>query len=77
MGYFITGFGGWSKKLIESGDADFTYAYYCFHKLKMLPSEYGALDIFEKATILAFIDVKLKNDREREKELEKVRKRGK
>ena len=42
----------------------------------MLPSEYGALGIFEKATILAFIDVKLKNDREREKELEKVRKRG-
>lgn len=42
----------------------------------MLPSEYGALDIFEKAIIIAFIDEKLKNDREREKELEKARKRG-
>ena len=43
----------------------------------MLPSEYAALDIFEKAIIIAFIDEKLKNDKEREKELENTRKRGK
>ncbi len=41
----------------------------------MLPSEYGALDIFEKAIIIAFIDEKLKNDKDREKELEKQKKR--
>ena len=40
----------------------------------MLPSQYAALDTFEKAVVIAFIDRKIKNDKEKEKELE--RKRG-
>ncbi len=42
----------------------------------MLPSEYTALDIFEKAIIIAFIDEKLRKEKDREKKLEKAGKRG-
>ena len=39
----------------------------------MLPNEYAALDTFEKAAVIAFIDMKIKNDKEKEKEIKERR----
>ena len=49
---------------MKEGDADTYYAYYCFHKQKMLPSEYIALPIHEKVLIMTFIDEHLKNEKD-------------
>jgi len=59
---------------MKGGDADAYYAYYCFHKQKMLPSEYIALPVHEKVLIMAFVDEHLKQEKEAQK---KVRKRNK
>ncbi len=48
------------------------YAYYCLHKLKILPSVFVDMEQEEKASIIAFIDVKLENDK---KEAKKARKK--
>ena len=71
MGYFVTRLGGRGKKLINSGNPDINYAYYCFTKHGMLPSQYTVLDDMEKAFIIAAIDLKLEADKERDKKLKK------
>ena len=48
--------------------ADYNYAYYCLHKLKILPSQFAEMDIYEKAFIMACIDIKVKKEKEAEKE---------
>ena len=48
--------------------AEYNYAYYCLHKLKIRPSEFAEMDIYEKAFIMACIDLKLKREKEAEKE---------
>lgn len=48
---------------MKEGDADTYYAYYCFHKQKMLPSVYIALPLHEKALVMAFIDEHLRNEK--------------
>lgn len=50
------------------------YAYYCFHKLKLLPSQFDALPIREKAMVIAFIKVRIEAE---EKEQAKLKKAGK
>jgi len=55
-------------------DSDFSYAYYCFHKIKMLPSQYAELDIYEKAMIIAFINKKLEDEKEAERKAKSKRK---
>ena len=45
------------KKLIKGGDSDANLAYYCLHKFQMRPSEFLGLDPFEKAFLIAAIQV--------------------
>ena len=44
--------------------AEYNYAYYCLHKLKIRPSEFAEMDIYEKAFIMACIDIKIKKEKE-------------
>lgn len=46
-------------------------AYYCFHKLKILPHEFDALPIREKAMIVAFIQERIESEK---KEMSKAKK---
>ena len=71
MGCKSFGSGGRCKKLIKEGDPDTSYAYYAFHRLKMLPSEYLSLNPFDKAAVIAFIDEKARKDREEAKQMKK------
>ena len=48
--------------------AEYNYAYYCLHKLKIRPSEFAEMDIYEKEFIMACIDIKIKKEKEAEKE---------
>lgn len=48
--------------------AEYNYAYYCLHKLKIRPSEFAEMDIYEKGFIMACIDLKIKREKEAEKE---------
>ena len=51
------------------------YAYYCFHKLKLLPSQFDALPIREKAMVIAFIKVRIEAEEREQAELKKAGKR--
>lgn len=48
--------------------AEYNYAYYCLHKLKIRPNEFAEMDIYEKGFIMACIDLKIKREKEAEKE---------
>ncbi len=54
------------------GDPESNYAYYCLHKLRMLPSQFLGLPIRERAYVIAAIDVKTENDK---KEAAKIKSR--
>lgn len=56
------------------GDSDANYAHYCLHKLHMLPSTFVNLDPYEKAFIIASIDIKVENEKKERKRAEKKRK---
>lgn len=47
------------------------YAYYCFHKLKLLPSQFDALPPREKAMVIAFIQTRIEAEK---KEMASVKK---
>jgi len=47
-------------------------AYYCFHKLKLLPSQFDALPKREKAMVIAFIQERIESEK---KEASKMKKR--
>ena len=51
------------------------YAYYCLHKLRITPRQFDEMDKYEKAFIIASIDIKVKNEKEEEKKLKSKRKR--
>jgi hypothetical protein len=51
------------------------YAFYCLHRLKILPSQFLEMDDEEKAFIIAAIDIKAADDKKRAKEIERKRKR--
>ena len=51
------------------------YAYYCFHKLKLLPSQFDALPIREKAMVIAFIKVRIAAEERDQAKLKKAGKR--
>ncbi|QBK27216.1 hypothetical protein DKZ56_13340 [Ureibacillus thermophilus] len=59
------------------GDSDANIAHYALHKLKLLPSQYLALDRYEKAFIIASIQVKIEAEKEARKEAERKSKGGK
>ena len=48
--------------------AEYNYAYYGLHKLKIRTSEFAEMDIYEKGFIMACIDLKIKREKEAEKE---------
>lgn len=41
------------------------YAYYCLHQFHMLPSAFLNLPRKEKATIAAFVDLKLEHEKQK------------
>ncbi len=47
------------------------YAYYALHKLHILPSVFLELDEQEKAFIIAAIQIKVENDKEKQRELDR------
>ena len=49
-------------------------AYYCLHKLRMLPSQYLSLEVKEKAFVEASIILKIEKEA---KETKKIGKKGK
>ena len=51
------------------------YAYYCLHKLKITPRQFEEMDIYEKAFIIASIDIKMENEKKQEKKAKSKRKR--
>ncbi|MBR2504678.1 MAG: hypothetical protein IKB61_01900 [Elusimicrobiaceae bacterium] len=51
------------------------YAYYCLHKLKITPRQFDEMDRYEKAFIIAAIDIKLEKDDKEAKKLKSKRKR--
>ena len=52
------------------GDSEANYAYYALHKLRIRPKEFIEIDRYEKAFVIAAIDIKSENDR---KEANKLR----
>lgn len=49
------------------------YAYYCLHKLKITPRQFDEMDRYEKAFVIAAIDIKQDNDKEENKKLKRKR----
>ena len=50
-------------------------AYYCLHKLKILPSQFLQLDINERAFIVAAIEIKIEEDKKQEKQIRRPKKK--
>ena len=50
------------------------YAYYCLHKLRITPRQFDEMDIYEKAFVIASIDIKAEADK---KEQQKMKSKGK
>lgn len=48
------------------------YAYYALHKLRIRPREFDEMDNYEKAFIIASIQIKWEND---EKEMKKAKRK--
>ncbi|MBN1042512.1 hypothetical protein DVW07_10625 [Clostridium botulinum] len=62
---------------MNEGDSDSNYAFYCLHKLKILPTQFVNMSRQEKAFVIAAIDIKVANDKERAKEAERKARKGK
>nr|DAL80245.1 MAG TPA: hypothetical protein [Caudoviricetes sp.] len=48
---------------MEGGDMEANIAYYCLHKLHKWPHEFLGLSRYEKAVVIASVQMKLKNDK--------------
>mgnify|MGYP006934499538 CR=1 FL=1 len=51
-----------------------TYAYFCFRRLGILPGKFDALEINEKAMVIAFVQKWTREAKKREKELKRKEK---
>lgn len=51
------------------------YAHYALHKLKILPQDFAKMKLEEKAFIIASIRIKIKDDKQAEKEAKRKSKR--
>lgn len=49
------------------------YAYYCLHKLRITPRQFDEMDKYEKAFVIAAINIKAEAD---EKEQKKLKSKG-
>lgn len=56
------------------GDEEANYAYYALHKFHWLPSFFLELDPYERAFIIAAIDVRIENEK---KEAEQAKRKAK
>jgi len=52
-------------------------AYYCLHKLRKWPSEFDNLPRYEKAFVIAAVQIKMAADEKNEREAKRGTKRGK
>ena len=52
------------------------FAFYALHKLRIKPSEFLEMDDYEKAFVIACIDIKCEEDAKQAKEMEKQSKKG-
>ncbi len=52
------------------------FAFYALHKLKIKPSEFLEMDDYEKAFVIACIDIRCEEDAKQAKEMEKQSKKG-
>ena len=50
------------KKIIREGDFQANYAYYCLHRLGILPSQFMTMSLREKAFVIGAIDLKLEKE---------------
>ena len=57
--------------MIEGGDSEANFAYYCLHEFHLLPSDFLQLPRREKAFIIAAIQVRAENERKKQKEMER------
>ena len=56
------------------GDEEANYAYYALHKFHWLPSVFLGLDPYERAFVIAAIDVRVENEK---KEAEQAKRKSK
>lgn len=61
---------------MEEGDGDTWYCFYAVMKLNWKPSEFAFLPRRERILMYAFIDEKLKQDKEQKKRIESKAKGG-
>ena len=52
------------------------YAFYALHKLRIKPSEFSDMDDYERAFVIASIEIKCEEDAKQAKEMEKQSKKG-
>lgn len=52
------------------------FAFYALHKLRIKPSEFLEMDDYEKAFVIASIQIKCEEDAKQAKEIEKQGKKG-
>ena len=52
------------------------FAFYALHKLKIKPSEFLEMDDYEKAFVIASIDIRCEDEAKQAKEMEKQSKKG-
>ena len=52
------------------------FAYYALHKLRIKPSEFAEMDEYEKAFVIASIQIKCDEDAKQAKEMDKQSKKG-
>lgn len=51
------------------------YAYYCLHKFRITPRQFEEMDKYEKAFIIASIQIKLDNDKKEARKAKSKRRR--
>ncbi|MBP5426832.1 MAG: hypothetical protein J6Y29_02930 [Clostridiales bacterium] len=59
---------------MNGGDVESCVAYYCLHKLEILPSQFINLPVNEKAFIVASIQLKIEHDKKEAKKIKAKRK---
>ena len=52
------------------------FAFYALHKLRIKPSEFSEMDDYEKAFVIASIQIKCDEDAKQAKEMDKQSKKG-
>lgn len=60
---------------MSEGDSESYYAYYCLHKFRWKPSEFLDLDRYEKAAVIAFIDIRVEEEKKEAAKIKKGKRR--